>query len=138
MKQVYPILQWILVAAVAGLYVLHFSSGSKPAGVKPAGATVSAVPSTANTGSIAIAYFDMDSLNEQIPFVRDQRKLLESEQNAIANEYESAYRSMENEKNSFLKKGESITQQEAEVFQEKLMLLRHRHYRHSSLRRLAL
>jgi outer membrane protein len=120
MKQVYPILQWILLAGVVGLYILHFSNSGKKVGSKTITAVASASPASAPNGMI-IAYFDMDSLNEQIPYVRDQRKLLESEQNAIANEYENAYRNMENEKNNFLKKGESITQQEAEAFQEKLM-----------------
>lgn len=119
MKQVYPVLQWILLAAVAGLYVLHFTGGSKKQASTPKASVQTANP--AAKAGITIAYFDMDSLNEQIPYVRDQRKALESEQEAIANEYESAYRSMENEKNNFLKKGESITQQEAEAFQEKLM-----------------
>lgn len=121
MKQVYPVLQWILLAGVVGLYILHFTGGSKKASGKTPAASVASAHSASAKNGLMIAYFDMDSLNEQIPYVRDQRKLLESEQTAIANEYENAYRSMENEKNNFLKKGEAITQQEAEAFQEKLM-----------------
>ena len=121
MKQVYPVLQWILLAGVVGLYILHFTGKNQKVGPKTPSAAAASAQTAHGQNGVTIAYFDMDSLNEQIPYVRDQRKLLESEQTAIANEYENAYRSMENEKNNFLKKGESITQQEAEAFQEKLM-----------------
>jgi outer membrane protein len=70
---------------------------------------------------MSIAYFDLDSLNENISYIKNNRKQMESEQQAIENEWENAYRNLEKQKNDFLKRGASITQSEAEVFQNKLL-----------------
>jgi outer membrane protein len=64
---------------------------------------------------------DLDSLNINVDFIKQRKKELEIEQNSIASEYENAYHQMEAEKNNFLKRGNSITQAEAEEFQAKLM-----------------
>lgn len=119
MKQFSLALNVILLAAVGYLYYVHFSAAkSETKAAKPAtAATVSAPGSTAG---VSIAYVDLDSLNEKINFIRDKRKELEMEQKAIETEWENGYRSLENQKNEFLKKGNSITQQEAETFQEQL------------------
>ena len=76
---------------------------------------------SSNCSKLLIAYVELDSLNNNITFIKDRKRELEAEQNAIANEYESAYRNMEADKNNFLKKGDAITQQEAETFQAKLI-----------------
>lgn len=119
MKQFSLALNVILVAAVGYLYYLHFSSSKHETKVaKPAAAA--AVSTPGSTTGVSIAYVDLDSLNEKIDFIRDKRKELEMEQKAIETEWENGYRSLENQKNEFLKKGNSITQQEAETFQEQL------------------
>lgn len=118
MKQFSTILNIVLLIAVGYLYFLHFSSDKKPK-TTDNNAVTTHVDSC--LGEPIIAYVDLDSLNNNVSFIRQRKKELEVEQNSIANEYESAYRDMENEKNNFLKRGNAITQKEAEDFQAKLM-----------------
>ena len=82
--------------------------------------TKTAAGPDSSSHALSIAYVDMDSLNEKISYIKKMRKQFEAEQTAIENEWESGYRSLESQKNSFLQKGASITQSEAEAFQEKL------------------
>ena len=117
MKQFSTILNIILLLAVGYLYFIHFS-GSKKENLA-SNAVTKHVDSC--LGEPIIAYVDLDSLNNNVNFIKLRKKELEVEQNNIANEYESAYRDMENEKNNFLKRGNAITQKEAEDFQAKLM-----------------
>jgi len=117
MKQFSTILNIVLLLAVGYLYFLHFSTDNKS---KFVGNSVSKHVDSC-LGEPIIAYVDLDSLNNNVNFIKQRKKELEVEQNSIANEYESAYRDMENQKNNFLKRGNAITQQEAEEFQAKLM-----------------
>ena len=98
MKQFSTILNVVLILAVAFLYY-HAFGGKKtgtPAIVKSSTATV-------NSGSpqTAIAYVDLDSLNEKIIFIKEKRKELETEQKAIETEWQSGYRNLEAQKNTF-------------------------------------
>ena len=117
MKQFSTVLNIILLVAVGYLYFLHFSSDKKHS---IAGNTVTKHVDSC-LGEPIIAYVDLDSLNNNVNFIKQRKKELEVEQNSIANEYESAYRDMESQKNNFLKRGNAITQKEAEEFQAKLM-----------------
>lgn len=119
MKQLSLALNVVLILAVGYLYYLHFSDPKSTPKKSVAAATPANKPATG--GQALIAYVDLDSLNEKIHFIRDRRKELETEQKAIENEWENGYRGLENQKNNFLKKGNAITQQEAEVFQESLL-----------------
>ena len=118
MKQFSIVLNIVLIIAVAFLYYLHFAGSKKVA--------VSAVPlvqTKSDSGSrknIVVAYVELDSLNNNVAFIRQRKKELEAEQKIIANEYESSYHELTALRDNFLKKGKSITQQEAEAFQEKL------------------
>ena len=113
MKNLSIVLNAILILAVGILYYLHFS-GTKSSTVK-AKNTVTAT--TASGARPPIAYVELDSLNEKITFIKSKRKELEAEQRAIENEWESGYRSLENQRNNFLKKGAAITQEEIQQFQ---------------------
>ena len=108
----------LLIIAVIFLYVKVFKSTTY---VKIN--TSSNVTSNTN-GSLknaSIAFVELDSLNEKIDFIKDRRKELEIEQKAIEVEWQNGYRGLENKKNEFLKRGNSITQQEAEKFQGELL-----------------
>ena len=108
----------LLIIAVIFLYVKVFKSTTN---VKIN--TSSNVTSNTN-GSLknaSIAFVELDSLNEKIDFIKDRRKELEIEQKAIEVEWQNGYRGLENKKNEFLKRGNSITQQEAEKFQGELL-----------------
>ena len=108
----------LLIIAVIFLYVKVFKSTTN---VKIN--TSSNVTSNTN-GSLknaSIEFVELDSLNEKIGFIKDRRKELEIEQKSIEVEWQNGYRGLENKKNEFLKRGNSITQQEAEKFQGELL-----------------
>ena len=118
MKQISIVLNAVLILAVAFLYYLHFSSKSScEKKITPS----SFVAKGNNNSSPCIAYVDLDSLNEKIGYIKNNRKALEAEQQSIEMEWENAYKNLENQKNNFLKRGKSITQQEAEEFQAVLI-----------------
>ena len=71
--------------------------------------------------STRIAYIELDSMYEQIPYIKSLRRQMESEQRAIESEWEAGYRGLENKKNEFLKKGASITDEMAQEFQGMLL-----------------
>lgn len=119
MKHFSTIISVVLLVAVAFLYYLHFTEHKKH---KPGGITATGrVKDSCGAYVPVIAYVEMDSVNNNVTFIKGKKKELEAEQKVIMTDYENAYRSLENEKNNFLKKGDAITQQEAQAFQEKLM-----------------
>ena len=112
----------LLIIAVIFLYVKVYSNTSS---IK----TITSSNVNTNTNgtlkNASIAFVELDSLNEKIGFIKDRRKELETEQKAIEVEWQSGYRGLENRKNEFLKRGNSITQQEAEKFQGELLQQQH-------------
>lgn len=119
MKQFSTILNIILLVAVGVLFYLHFSSS--PTVKKSTVDSSSTRHIDSCLGAPVIAFVDLDSLNTNVDFIKTKKKELEADQNEIANEYQNAYKQMESEKNNFLKRGNAITQSEAEEFQGKLM-----------------
>ena len=119
MKNLSVILNVILIVAVGILYYLHFSG--KSTGTKKS--AMAAVPKAVVTGNgqPVIAYVELDSLNENITYIRTKRKELEAEQKAIETEWESGYRGLEAKKDNCLKKGNAITQEMAQQFQGELL-----------------
>ena len=116
MKQFSILFNIIILAAVGVLYYLHFAAGKSNNPVKKHVANSHKDTCSAGPG---IAYVELDSLNNNVGFIKERKKELESEQKQILNEYESACRQQEIEKNNFIKRGNSITQTEAEEFQAK-------------------
>jgi outer membrane protein len=118
MKQFSNVLNIVLILAVAILYYLHFADDKKAATI--AAAVKNGIHDTASGKGMVAAYVELDSLNNNVDFIRQRKKELEAEQRVIANEYENSYRELTTARDNFLKKGNSITQKEAEEFQEKL------------------
>jgi outer membrane protein len=118
MKQFSLILNIVLVLAVGYLFYARFTDCKKCEKTKK---VIPAKVIKNGAASTMIAYVDLDSLNEKIDYIKSNRKSLEAEQVAIETEWENGYRSLENQKNTFLKRGNSITQSEAEEFQAKLI-----------------
>ena len=119
MKQLSLVLNAVLIVAVGILYYLHFSDKKEPVKkVKPA-ASASSGSATPDTKA-GLAYVELDSLMEKITYVKNKRKELEAEEQSIATEWDNGLRGLEMKKNNFLKKGASITQEEAEKFQGEL------------------
>lgn len=119
MKQFSIVLNLLLVVAVGILYYLHFSGKPK---TKPANSLITAgvKDSGSSAGRTIVAYVELDSLNNNVTFIKQRKKELEAEQKEIMSDYENSYRGMEAEKNEFIKRGNAITQQEAEAFEMKL------------------
>lgn len=119
MKQFSLVLNILLVAAVGVLYYLHFSNSKKLA-VTGNATTGYKLKDSCGDKIPIVAYVELDSLNNNVTFIKQRKKELEAEQKVIAQEYESSYRALTAERDEFLKKGNAITQQEAETFQARL------------------
>ena len=118
MKQFSIVLNVVLLLAVGFLYYIHFSHSSNSS--SSAGSLNYKFHDSSNCDRISVAYVELDSLNNNVNFIKQRKKELDAEQKVIMNEYENAYRSMTQQRDDFIKRGKSITQQEAEAFQEKL------------------
>ena len=118
MKQFSLVLNIVLVLALAFLYYHVFSEKKQKEFTTSSVSQTNAV--AGNINRPPIAYVDLDSLNEKIFYIKERRKQLETEQKAIENEWNNSMRGLENQKNNFLKKGNAITQPEAEQFQAQL------------------
>lgn len=108
----------LLFIAVIYLYVKVYSNSSTKKTESSNFVTNSNVGKSKNA---SIAFVELDSLNEKIGFIKDRRKELEIEQKAIEMQWQNSYKGLENRKNEFIKRGNSITQQEAEKFQNELL-----------------
>ena len=109
----------LLIIAVVFLYVKVYNNNSTKKTESSSSITNSNV--VGNLKNASIAFVELDSLNEKIVFIKDRRKELEIEQKTIEIEWQNGYKGLENRKNAFLKRGNSITQQEAEKFQGELL-----------------
>ena len=118
MKQFSIVLNMVLLLAVGFLYYIHFSHSSNSS--SSAGSLNYKFHDSSNCDRISVAYVELDSLNNNVNFIKQRKKELDAEQKVIMNEYENAYRSMTQMRDDFIKRGKNITQQEAEAFQEKL------------------
>jgi outer membrane protein len=120
MKQFSFVINILLTAAVAVLFYLHFTGNKSNLTEAEKHTSNYWVKDSCGDNIPVVAYVELDSLNNNVSFIKVRKKELESEQKSIAQEYENAYRSLTAEKDEFLKKGNAITQQEAEAFQAKL------------------
>lgn len=118
MKNLSLAINVILVLAVAFLYYYNFS-GKKSDTVAARGNSY--IASDSNSARPPLAYVELDSLNERITYIKEKRKELEAEMKAIDEEQEKGYRSLQAQKENFLKRGAAITEEEAANFQGKLI-----------------
>lgn len=118
MKQFSIVLNIVLLIAVGVLYYFQFR-GTKKENKRP-GSVHNNSKDTSRGKRMVVAYVELDSLNNNVTFIKQRKKELEAEQKTIANEYENAYRVLTAERDKFLQRGNAITQQEAEEFQAKL------------------
>ncbi|MBX2888741.1 MAG: OmpH family outer membrane protein [Ferruginibacter sp.] len=118
MKQLSVWLNVVLLVAVAVLYYFHFSGKRENKSISRS----ITIPSSVSGGASAIiGYVELDSLNEHISAIKEKRSELEREQKAIETEWENGYRSLERQRDDFLKRGDNVTQEEAVRMQESLM-----------------
>ncbi|HMO32002.1 MAG TPA: OmpH family outer membrane protein [Lacibacter sp.] len=115
MKQFQSILLVVLTLALGVLYFLHFKTGAAPkkAGT-PATNTSAAEPSPEQ---VRIAYIDLDTIKEYYTYFKLKNDEIDREKQRIENEIQGGVSKLEKDRMEFLKKGEAITQIEAENFQ---------------------
>jgi outer membrane protein len=119
MKNLSLVLNIILLLAVGYLYYHNFS-GKKTAATAEKLNPASGQPDSGGYRP-PLAYVELDSLNENITFIKERRRELEAEMKAIEQEQENGYRGLQAQKDNFLKKGAAITEEEAQNFQGKLI-----------------
>ncbi len=116
MKNFLVALNVLLVIAVAFLFYKVYSAPiAKTKNIKETGITVS------TDSKNKIAYVELDSLYNRIQYIKSRRQELEGEQKAIESDWQNGMRSLQNKKDNFMKKGNSVTQQEVEQIQNELM-----------------
>lgn len=116
MKSLQSILVWVLASAVAVLYVLHFS-GNKKAESKAEAVKKDSI----NDGipqHIKVAYIDLDTVQKYYEFFKLKNDELEREKSRYDNQIQSDLNKLERDRVDFLKRGNTITQVEAEKFQQ--------------------
>lgn len=115
MKSIQNILLVIIAAAVAVLYVLHFS-GKKP--VETGRTAVKKDSADAKEQHIRVAYIDLDTIQKYYEFFKLKNDDIEREKVRYDNQIQSDLNKLERDRIEFLKKGQAITQVEAEKFQQ--------------------
>lgn len=118
MKNLSLVLNILLIIAVGYLYYYDFS-GKKAGAIDAKRNSYKAADS--NAARPPLAYVELDSLNEKITYIKERRKELEGEMKAIEDEQERGYRGLQAQKDNFLKRGAAITEEEATIFQGKLI-----------------
>ena len=116
MKNLLLVINVLLVVAVSWLYFDFYGKQSEKKVVQT---VVNNTKSTA--GNAPIAYVELDSLNEKITYIKEKRRALEAEQKVIESEWQRSMRSLEAQRDNFVKRGDAITQAEAEKFQGQLI-----------------
>lgn len=116
MKGFQSVLLYVLTAAVAALFVLHFTGSNKS---KPK-ATDSKAAKDPNDSArhIRVAYIDLDTIQKQYEFFKLKNDELEADKQRMENQIQGDLNKLEKDRIAFLKRGQSITQQEAETFQQ--------------------
>lgn len=115
MKSIQSILLVIIAAAVAVLYVLHFS-GKKP--TETAGKAVKKDSADVKEQHIRVAYIDLDTIQKYYEFFKLKNDDIEREKTRYDNQIQAELNKLERDRIEFLKKGQAITQVEAEKFQQ--------------------
>lgn len=101
----------LLTLAIIVLYVLFFTSTKGSIGRQ----IVSEIPMSSS--SLNVAYIDLDTIKEYYDLFKVKSSEIEKDKQRIENEIQTGVNKLEQDRISFLKKGESITQIEAEQFQ---------------------
>jgi len=118
MKNLSLVLNLVLIAAVGYLYFYNFS------GKKGTGAISSVSGNTAKdscTTRHRIAYVELDSLNENLLYLKQQRKQLEAQQKQVESKIASDYKELDQKKNNFLQKNPNAKPEELQQMQMVLM-----------------
>ena len=115
MNKIYKITTGVLIVSVLVLYYLFFFSDSKKSGSNSVKGSNTKIGSE-NTSRFA--YVDFDTIKEKYLLFKQKNDDLELQINKIGAEFEPSFKKLEEEREYFLKKGESVTDSEAQQFQQ--------------------
>lgn len=104
----------LLAVAVAILFYLHFSQ--KPAKVQDIKGQTTISDSLLKP-ELKIAYVDLDSIQENYNYYKEKMDEFERRKENADRDLNNAFQKIENERITFVQKGNAITQVEAENFQ---------------------
>lgn len=116
MKTFQSILVWVLTAAVAVLFVLHFN-GNKGTS-KSSKVITGKTDSSAQVKELNVAYIDLDTIQKYYEYFKLKNDEIERDKQRIDNEIQGQLGKLEKDRVAFVKRGQSITQAEAEQFQQ--------------------
>ena len=93
------------------LLVLNFTK-------KTTSSTNSSSGNSEVSASLKVAYVDLDSIQEKYVYYQEKMLEFDKKKEAADRDLNAAFQKIDNERLAFLKKGQSITQAEAESFQQ--------------------
>lgn len=108
MKNISTLLFGLLFALVAVLFYFQFSN-------KKNGDRINAQAESVNH-KINVAYVDIDSLENNYEYFKDMQSIFDKKRDSIDKALNRDYNAIENERLEFIKKGNAITEIEAENF----------------------
>jgi outer membrane protein len=117
MKNLQSALLLILTAAVGVLFYLHFS-GKKGAANDVTKKITTGDSNAVKPQDLRVAYIDLDSLQKYYEYFKLKNDEIDRERQRIENEIQGGLNKLEKDRVDFLKKGQSITQIDAEKFQQ--------------------
>ena len=85
---------------------------------KTASSTEVALGNSEVSSSLKVAYVDLDSIQEKYVYYQEKMLEFDKKKEAADRDLNAAFQKIDNERLAFLKKGQSITQAEAENFQQ--------------------
>jgi outer membrane protein len=116
MKNISTILSILALVLIGVLFYLHFSNGEKP---KKAAVTADKTESN----SFAVAYFDIDSLQEHYEYFKDVSGDIKKKETAMNAELNDLSNKAQRTIRKWQEKGNNITQAEGEQAQREVGLL---------------
>ena len=103
----------VLAALVGVLFYLHFDHLKKIEHLNQ----VVGIKDSVTEKPLRVAYVDLDSIEARYDYYQEKMKEFEKKKDNIDQSLNGTYQRIENERVNFLKKGNAITQVEAEAFQ---------------------
>lgn len=103
------------IAALVLVGVLFYQQRSHTSDVKTSMSELRA-NDTSHAKSLRIAYVDLDSIEAKFDFYKSKMDAFEKKKDGLDRQLNGAYQQLDNRRIEFLKKGNNITQAEAESF----------------------
>lgn len=104
----------VLLILVAVLFYLHFSS-------KQPASTATKVMETTPAGPFKIAYFEMDSIENNYEYLKDVKKELKAKENQLTGQLTSLKNRYMEKVNKYQQEAQSMTQERQGAMQQELM-----------------